>query len=792
MRRLGRLVGRHRRAVLIVTGILVIAAGAYGAKVKDHLTAGGFVTDGSASVRAEAEQERLFHTGTPNILLLVTVKQGTVDASLVEQRGLALTERLRKEPGIAEALSYWSVGGAAPLRGEGGKQALILLRVRGEEDAVANVTASLHPRYTSEDDVWSVRFGGPGEIFREITEQAEKDLQRAEGLSMPVTLILLLLIFGSAVAAGLPLAIGIIAILFTFAVLRLLAMLTDVSIFSLNLTTGMGLGLAVDYSLFIVSRYREELAKDDDEHSALLRTMHTAGRTVAFSAVSVAIALATLLIFPLPFLRSFAYAGVAVVAVAGIASIVVLPAALAALGHRVNKWSIRKPKPQPEKGFWYHQAHRVMRHPVLVTVGVAIVLILLGLPALNLNLGLSDDRVLHEDTPVRRVHDDLRANFETSEAGAISVVAPDVAPGAGRRALVDGYAARLSQIDGVGRVDAKTGFYSRGRLVAPPNQLSARFASTRAAWFNVVPSIEPFSTAGEDLVKQVRATKAPFPVLVGGLTAKLVDTKATLFARLPIALVLINVATFVLMFLMVGSLLVPLKSIILNIFSLTATFGALVLIFQDGHLEGLLGFTHTGSIAVYIPIALFCIAFGLSQDYEVFLLSRVKEHYDLTRDNDEAVAVGLQLSGRIITALAILLIVVFAAFVTGEVAVVKLFGVGLALAIVVDAFIIRVTLAPALMRIAGHLNWWAPRSLRRLHLRFGIWESDSLDVFDTADKDTRAVASRLAAADGEPRAPRSRATKAKAPARKTTATKPAARKKAPRASAAKPRATRKS
>jgi RND superfamily putative drug exporter len=788
MRRLGRLVGRHRRAVLIVTAILVVAAGAYGANVKDHLSAGGFVVEGSESVRAEAEQERLFHTGTPNILLLVTAKDGTVDSSVIEQRGLALTERLSKEPGVAEAISYWSVGGAAPLRGEGGKQALVLLRVRGHEDDVTAVTEALHPEYTTSDGVWSVRFGGPGEIFREITDQAEKDLQKAEALSMPITLILLLLIFGSAVAAGLPLGIGIVAILFTFAVLRLIALFTTVSIFSLNLTTGMGLGLAVDYSLFIVSRYREELAKDDDPHAALLRTMHTAGRTVAFSALSVAIALATLLVFPLPFLRSFAYAGVAVVVVAGLISIVVLPAALAALGTKVNKWSIRTPRtPTPdEHGFWYRQAHRVMRHPVLVTIGAGLVLILLGLPALNLNLGLSDDRVLHKDTPVRQVHDDLRANFETSEAGAISVVAPDVPPGAERRALVDGYATRLSQIDGVGRVDAKTGFYSHGRLVAPPNQLSSRFASTRAAWFNVVPSIEPFSSVGEHLVKEVRATKSPFPVLVGGITAKLVDTKASLYARLPLAFILINVLTFILMFLMVGSLLVPLKSIILNFFSLTATFGALVLVFQDGHLEGLLGFTHTGAIAVYIPIALFCIAFGLSQDYEVFLLSRVKEHYDLTRDNEEAVATGLQLSGRIITALAILLIVVFAAFVTGEVAVVKLFGVGLALAIVVDAFIIRVTLAPALMRIAGHLNWWAPRSLRRLHLRFGIWESDALDVFDTADREAQEVAARPSShADASPaKASRS------APQRKPA--KPPARRSAGRKPAPKGRATRKS
>jgi RND superfamily putative drug exporter len=517
------------------------------------------------------------------------------------------------------------------------------------------------------------------------------------------------------------------------AVLRALATLTTVSIFALNVTTAMGLGLAVDYSLFIVSRYREELARDADAKAALLRTMHTAGRTVAFSAMSVAAAVATLLVFPLPFLRSFAYAGVAVVLIAGAASVIVLPAALAALGDRVNRFALFKPR-EARGEFWYRQAHRVMRRPVLVSIGVLVVLVALGLPFLNVNLGLSDDRVLPPGRSVRAVHDTLRQRFDSHEAGAMFVVAPDVGPGAGRRALVDGFATRLSQVDGVARVDAKTGFYAGGRLIAPPNDLSSRFATTSAVWFSVVPAIEPFSTAGEELVERVRATKAPFDVFVGGLAAQLVDTKASIFDRLPLALVIINVATFVLMFLMVGSLLVPLKSIILNIASLTATFGALVWVFQEGNLSGLLGFTATGSLAVYIPIALFCIAFGLSQDYEVFLLSRVKEHYDLTHDNEEAVARGLQLSGRIISALALLLIVVFVAFATAEVSVVKLFGVGLAIAIVVDAFIIRVTLAPALMRIAGHLNWWAPRRLRRMHLRYGIWESDALDVFDTVER----------------------------------------------------------
>ena len=772
MRRIGRLVIRHKRAVLIATAVVMLVAAAYGAKTKDVLSSGGFVASGSESARAERLLETRFHTGPPNILFLITATRGTVDSSAVEARGRILTTKLVREPGVGEAVSYWTAGRAAPLRGEDGKHALVLVRALGDDDDVTAVAKRLHPRYTSSDDVVSVRMGGPGEIYRAVTERAEKDLARAELISMPVTLILMVLIFGSAVAAGLPLGIGIAAILVTMAMLRLLTEFTTVSIFALNITTAMGLGLAVDYSLFIVSRYREELARDNDASAALLRTMHTAGRTVAFSAMSVAVAVATLLVFPLPFLRSFAYAGIAVCAVAGVSSVIVLPAMLAVLGPRVNKLTLFRPRERSGDGFWFRQAHRVMKRPVIVSLGVLVVLLLLGVPFLDLNLGIQDDRMLAPGTPVRQVHDELRANFQNSEAGAISVVAPDVPTGPSRRALVDGFAARLSQIDGVSRVDAKTGFYAAGRLVAPAGPLSNRYATDDAVWFSVVPSLDPFSSAGEELVARVRETKAPFPVVIGGVTAQLADTKASIFSSFPLALVIINVATFVLMFLMVGSLLVPLKSIILNIVSLTATFGALVWIFQEGHLSGLLGFTATGALAVYIPIAMFCIAFGLSQDYEVFLLSRIKEHYDLTHDNEEAVAHGLQMSGRIISALALLLIVVFVAFATAEVSVVKLFGVGLAIAIVVDAFIIRVTLAPALMRIAGHLNWWAPRPLRRMHLRYGIWESDALDVFDVAER----AAADDATPAGSPNGRRPRTTKAKSPSsrKSSSARKPAA------------------
>ncbi|HLF40869.1 MAG TPA: MMPL family transporter, partial [Acidimicrobiia bacterium] len=482
-----------------------------------------------------------------------------------------------------------------------------------------------------------------------------------------------------------------------------------------------------------------ELRAGHDPERALVRAMLTAGRTVLFSAVTVAVSLVALLVFPLPFLRSFAYAGVGVVTMAAVGAVVVLPALLAVLGRRVDRLTLFKPKTKAvEDGFWYRQARAVMRRPVRVIVAVSAVLVVLGLPFFRLDLGLSDDRVLPEGAAARQVNDALRAGFPSKEASALAAVASGV--GSERVAELDRYAAALSALPGVARVDSVTGYYVGGKRALPANELSGRFGSAGGTWFSVVPGVEPLSAPGERLVRAVRGAPAPFPVLVGGESAHLVDGKAALSARLPLALGLVAVSTFVLLFLMVGSFLVPAKALVLNVLSLSATFGALVWVFQDGHLSGFLNFTPTGTISIFTPVLLFCIAFGLSMDYEVFLLSRIKEEYDLGADNDDAVAVGLERTGRIVTAAALLLALVFIAFTTAEVTVVKVFGVGLALAVVVDAFLIRGTLVPAVMRLAGRANWWAPRSVRRFHLRFGIWETEPLDVLERAAPVARAMA----------------------------------------------------
>jgi len=739
MRRLGRFVLRRRRLVLVLAVAFLPIAAVLGGNVKQHLSAGGFADPGSASARAGRLLESRFATGAPNVVVLVTAK-GSPDASVddpaVEAAGLALAHRLAGEQGVRAVTSYWALH-APPLRSQDGRQALILGQVPGDEDAVRDATASFAARYHVTTGPVTADLGGAGAVFRQIEDQAQRDLRRAESLSLPITLVLLVLVFGSAVAAGLPLAVGALAVLGTFLVLRVVAALTDVSIFALNLTTGMGLGLAIDYSLFIVSRFREELRAGHDPDRAVLRTLQTAGRTVAFSALTVMVSLAALLVFPLPFLRSFAYAGVGVVATAAVGAIVVLPALLAVLGRRIDRLALFHHRPKAvEEGFWYRRARAVMRRPVTVVVAVTAGLVVLGVPFFHIDAGLSDDRVLPPGASVRRVGDAIRAGFSSKEAAALAVVSTTEfdAQTPARTDDIDRYAKALSSLPGVARVDAATGFYLYGMNLLGPNQLSRRFtAPGRGAWLSIVPSVEPLSPAGEALVKTVRKAPAPFPVLVGGESARLVDGKAALARRLPLALGLIALSTFVLLFLMVGSLLVPVKALLLNVLSLSATFGALVFVFQDGHFAGALHFTPTGTINVFTPVLLFCIAFGLSMDYEVFLLSRIKEEVDLGRTNDDAVAVGLERTGRIVTAAALLLAVVFVAFAAAQVTVVKIFGVGLAIAVLVDAFLIRATLVPAFMRLAGRANWYAPRSLRRFHLRYGIWEAEPLDIIDVAE-----------------------------------------------------------
>ena len=720
--KIGDLVVRRRRWVVIATLLFVIAAGAIGGGVASNLSSGGFDDPNSESAQAAETLRREFGHEDPNLVLLVSA-DGSVDDEQVAAEGTALTEELASESGVAQVASYWTTG-APSMKSADGSQALVLGVIEGDPNEVMDRVEVLSPKFEREGEAINVEVGGFAEIFRQVSERVEGDLARAESIAFPITLLLLVLVFGSLVAGFLPLIVGGIAIIGTFLVLQVMTGFTEVSIYSLNLTTMLGLGLAIDYSLFVVSRYREELKNGLDVPDAVRMTVKTAGRTVAFSGLTVALSLAALLVFPLAFLRSFAYAGVAVVLMAAIGAIVFLPALLMMLGHRVNKLSIRR-RSQPEagNGFWHRMASVVMRRPVPIATSVIVVLLILGAPFLNVRWGQADDRALPEESSSRVVSQQIRDNFTSNTSNALSVVATNTGDPTSEAATIGQFATELSKIEGVEGVEGLTGRYVKGELAAKPTEANARYGNGDATWYSVIPSVEAYSPEGEHLVQDIRALDAPYEIEITGPSATLVDQKDSLFSKVPIAGLWIGLATFVLLFLSFGSVVVPIKAIVLNLLSLTATFGAVVWIFQDGNLSGFLDFTPTGVIETTSPILMFCVAFGLSMDYEVFLLSRIKEEYDKTGDNTASVAMGLEHTGRIVTAAAVLLSVVFVAFATSGVTFIKLFGIGLTIAVLMDATLVRATLVPAFMRLAGNANWWAPAWMRRLYDRFGISEN---------------------------------------------------------------------
>jgi RND superfamily putative drug exporter len=612
---------------------------------------------------------------------------------------------------MADVQSYWSLDDVPVLRTGGGHAALLVGRITGSQDQVVRREPAIAAALAQARGPIRLQVGGFGPAFHEVNSVVEHDLLRAEAFAVPLTLLLLLFVFGSLVAAAMPLTIGGVAVIGTLLALRVLDGITPVSVFAVNLTTVLGLGLAIDYSLFVVSRFREELTAGRDVPDALEETLAHAGRTVAGSALTVAAAVSALLVFPLMFLRSFAYAGITVAMLAGFAALVVLPAALALIGHRINAFTVwhRSVRP-PADGLWSRMAGRVMRRPLAVLVAVTAVLLLVATPFLHLRLGYLDDRVLSPANAVRQVDDTLRSDFGQGQTDAIQVVAPhtDHAGAAAEAA----YAARLSELPGVQRVDAASGVYFHGVHVPAPSAYEAQFTGAHGTWYSVIPSGNALSASGTRLVQTIRHDRAPFPVLVGGLPAGLEDSTSVINHYLPLALLLVAGFTFLLLLLLFRSVFIPLKALALNALSLAAMFGAMVWIFQEGHLSGLLGFTPTGALVDTMPILMFCVAFGLSMDYEVFLVSRMKELHDRGEANDVAVSGGLQSTGRIITAAALLMSIVFFGLVTSDIAFMKLFAVGLTFAVLLDAFVIRGMLVPAAMKLAGEATWWAPRFLR--------------------------------------------------------------------------------
>jgi RND superfamily putative drug exporter len=617
---------------------------------------------------------------------------------------------------VSNVVSYWQTGNPG-LRSKDAKYALVLGSTRSDRDLNSSELVSLRSHSAQAD----VTVGGDAAIGNDITKQVFKSLGTAEGIAVPIILALLVFAFGSVVAALLPLAIGMIAILGTFAELFVLGSVTNVAIYAINLTTALGLALAIDYALLMVSRFREELSRGHEPALAVARSVQTAGRTIVFSGATIVAALAVLLIFPLYFLRSFAYAGIGVVLISMTAAVVVLPALLAVLGSRVNSgrlpWA-RNREPSTAAPFWGRLAGLAMRRPALVAIPVLAVLMLIALPVRHIQFGTPDDRVLPATTQSRVVGDVLRADFTGNSATALNVVTD----GPLDRAALTGYATRLSGLAGVARVETSAATFVHGTAV--PDSADPALARPTAQRLSVVSAADPRSDASKNLVRTVRALPGPggVRVYVGGDTAELIDTTHAIGTRLPLAALLIMLTTFIVLFLFTGSVVQPLRSLVLNGVTLAATAGLMVWIFQEGHLSGLLHFTAL-PLDTSMLVLLFCIAFGLSMDYEVIVLSRIKELHDQGLDNRTAVTDGLTRSGRIVTTAAALIAVSFFAFGTATVSFLQLFGIGAGFAVLIDATLVRAVLVPAAQRILGRAAWYAPAPLRRVQARVRLTEA---------------------------------------------------------------------
>ncbi|WP_051179567.1 MMPL family transporter [Nocardia concava] len=724
------------RAVLVAALLLMLVCGGFGATVKSHMVGGGYLTDSLESVRANDFITKNFPGGNPNLIVMVS-GDGGVNSPEVRAEAQRIADDLGHDPNVTGVQSYWTSVTARPdlaaaLKSKDGQRGLIMATVTGTDTDVQNRAAEISNRIDGDRDGVQVRVGGMAGTFADINHQVEKDLLLAEAIAVPVSGLLLVLVFGSVVAAALPIGVGLFAIAATMGILRGLTTVMEVSIFALNMTSALGLALAIDYSLFIVSRYREELAGGRDTRSAILRSVRTAGRTVVFSGLTVALALAALAVFPQPFFKSFAYAGVAVVAAAVGASVLLLPAALLLLGDRVNAWDLRKPlrrllgrgEPAPkraEETFWYRLVTWVMRRALPVAVVTTAALLALGSPFLKAHFGTPDDRVIGTFASSRQVGDALRQDFSADMASSAVVVLPGFH---GDSREIGAYASRLSQVPGIPAVLSSDGVYVNGAKMAAG---IPQMAGPNGAYLSVGTKTAPYSAEGKQQLAELRAVPAPGEVLFGGAAALNEDTMDSVISRIPLAGALIAIITLILLFLFTGSVVLPVKALLLNMLSLTATFGAMIWIFEQGHLSGFLGFTSTGSLDLFMPILMFCLAFGMSMDYEVFLLSRIREEW-LASDrsaaaNTRSVALGVARTGRIFTAAAGLMAVVLLAVATSEVAPMKLFGIGLALAVIADATVIRGLLAPALMRLMSTANWWAPKPLAALHKRIGLEES---------------------------------------------------------------------
>lgn len=680
-----------RRPAFIVAGaaVLAVVALAFGANVAKHLAPFGFDDPATQSVKARASVERA--AGYDPDLTLTAIVSPFTRANVAR-----VAARLRAEPTVARVLTVYSTGDRTMISRDG-RSTFVVALFNPLDDRVRD-RAARHVEQQFANDP-TVLLGGGVIAFEQVGRTVEQDLVRAEEIAFPLLLILSFWVFRGLVAALLPPLVGALTILVSFLGLRVATGVTSLSVFALNLVTGMGLGLSIDWSLLVVSRFREELAAGD---GAVMRTVASAGRTVVFSSLTVAAAMASLLVFPQRFLFSMGVGGVLVSLVGGLVALLVLPAVLGLLGPRINALAPTRWQRSAgvDDGGWYGLARFVMRRAPLIAVASTAFLLVLGLPFLRVAFTAADARVLPESASGRRVFEQLAADFPRSTVPFYVVLR-------GRQADVDEFAHKVAALP------------TRPHVL-PPRELAP------GVWkLDLSAGQNYLSKASQKLVHQVRDLPTPLEVEVGGASAGFVDEKASLASHLPTAIALVVITTLIVLFLMTGSVILPIKALVMNALTVSAAFGFLVFVFQDGRLRDILRYPAATGIDFTQPILLFAVAFALSTDYGVFLLARIKEFHDAGEPNEEAVAHGLQRTGRIITAAALLFCAAVWTFATSRIVFVKQLGLGIGVAVLVDATIVRALLVPSLMKLLGDWNWWAPRPLRRLHRRLGLSETSS-------------------------------------------------------------------
>ena len=692
---LGHLLVRRRKAALALFIIGIILSGVFGSLIFSRLDAGGYSDPKSDSYKVYEYLRDDLKINDPSVVLVVDAGNRDITSPDVVQEAKSLEAKIAQEEGITKTLSYWSSGGEATLKSKDGRAGYIL--IYGESDAFSpesqELGAVFQDKYEGNYGSFTLYPGGVSVVGNAISEKIAEDLKIAEIVSIPLTFILLAFVFGALAASAMPLIVGVAAIIGAFFILYLISLFTNVSVYALNLTTGMGLGLGIDYALLMVNRFREEIHHGKNVQDSIVTTMATAGKTVFYSGLTVLVTMVSLTFFPLPFLKSFGYAGVSVVALAVVGALFGLPPILALLGKKIDKGVIRKSSITPkEDGRWAQTARFVMKRPTAVVILSLVILGILTAPVQNIKFAQGDSRMLPASNPAA-IATALQADrFAGQTNNPVEIIIFD---GAGKTLEISEYSEEIATVSGIVAVQPPQVIGQDVRLVAFHSML-------------------PRTPDAQKLIHDIRDLKAPDGTLVGGVAADYTDSQDGISKTLPWALGWIALSVFILIFVFTGSIILPIKAVLLNVLSLAATMGVLTWVFIDGHLQWLVGsFTLTGTLDTSIVILIAVVVFGLSMDYELFLLSRIREEHLAGKSNIEAVAVGLQRSARIITAAAALLAVVFAAFITSGVTSIKSMGFGVALAVILDATIVRALLVPALMRLFGERNWWAPKWMQR-------------------------------------------------------------------------------